>query len=449
MHRLIQIALSEIRKKGVEGWIELAGLGGLFIFTFSIFNKSSIALRGIALMSLCFLVITRSSVKEWACDRIFRLSIIFLLFLAIRSIWRAVEFENYGPFHMDGTVTQLAGGFLLTLLVGYWLNRARGKWGWLMLALMSGFLVQIIRKMEWTGSFEMLYQFWNGSRRASFGSSAVLFGLWSSVVFLGCLLLDREFLRGPANRIRTWAWRAFWLTATLVSFAGLLFSQSRSSWLAAGAVIFPAIVWRQFKHRRGRYTLVYVMALILVLSSLFFTDFADLLADRIFSPVEPVRILLSDNDLPSSAAEPLNTIPIYERFKIYRLFWESWKQHPWIGYGPGSSAALFGASPIEFKDDYRDFHSLPFEILIQAGIIGIAILAGFLTIVFKQLRHSVRSGDIDRPYLQFALGGCVMILIYGFFSYPFSNIRGIYLFSFLYGMCYESKFSKTSARNEP
>lgn len=420
----------------------MAGLAGLFIFTFSIFNKSSSALRGIALMSLCFLIITRSSAKGWACDRLFRLSIVFLLFLAIRSIWRVVELDNYGLFRMDGTVTQLAGSFLLTFLVGYWLSRARGKWNWLMLALMSGFLVQIIRKMEWTGSFEMLYQFWNGSRRAAFGSSAVLFGLWSSVVFLGCLLLDKEFLRGPASRIRAWAWRAFWLTATLVSFAGLLFSQSRSSWLAAGAVILPVIVWRQFKHRRGRSALVYVAAAIVVLSSLYFTDFADILADRILSSVEPVRILLSDNDLPPAAPESLNTIPIYERFKIYQLFWESWKQHPWIGYGPGSSADLLRASSVEFKTDYRDFHSLPFEILIQAGIIGIAMLAGFLTIVFKQLLHSVRSGDIGRPYLQFALGGCVMILIYGFFSYPFSNIRGIYLFSFLCGMCYKVKFLK-------
>jgi len=43
----------------------------------------------------------------------------------------------------------------------------------------------------------------------------------------------------------------------------------------------------------------------------------------------------------------------------------------------------------------------------------------------------------------------MMILIYGFFIYPFSSIRGIFLFSFLCGICYKLKFSKIFVKNLP
>ena len=445
MHRFIQRALCDIRAKSVVEWIEWVGLAGLFLFTFGIFNKSWIAVRGIALMAISFLILSRSSAKEWTRDRLFCLPLVFLLFLALRSFGRTLEFENGGALSMDGTVTHLAAGFLLTFLVAYWVNRASGRWDWLMLMWMAGFLAQILRKMEWAGGLDMVYQFWIGARRATFGSSAVLFGLWSSIVFLGCLLLDREFLHGPANRIGTWARRGFWLIVTLVSFAGLLFSQSRSSWLAAGAVILPSVAWRQFKHRGRRSSRLYVAALIVILASLFLVSFPEVLVDRISSSIEIIRNLFSEDGLSALGPESLNTIPVYERVKIYQLFWESWKKRPWIGYGPGSSEALLEASEVDFKAGYRDFHSLPFEILIQTGIIGITLFAVTLAVVFKQARTAASSDDRRQPYLLLALGGCIMILIYGFFSYPFSNIRGVYLFAFLCGVCYESKFSKTTA----
>lgn len=448
MHGFIQRALAGIRAKGACEWIEWAGLAGLFVFTFGIFNKPWIAVRGMALMAISFLILSRSSAREWTRDRLFGLALTFLLFLALGSLGRMLAFEGGGAFRMDGTVTHLAAGFLLAFLVAYWVNRARGRWDWLMLVWMAGFLAQILRKMEWASAIDMVYQFWSGSRRATFGSSAVLFGLWSGLVLLGCLLLDRELLHGPANRIRTWVRRAFWLIVTLVSFAGLLFSQSRSSWLAAGAVILPSVAWRQFKHRGHRAGRLYAAALIVILASLFLVSFPEILADRIASLIETLGHLFSVEGLSALGPESLNTIPIYERVKIYRLFWESWKQHPWIGYGPGSSAALFEASGIDFKAGYRDFHSLPFEVLIQTGIVGITLLAAILAVVFQQARAAAPSDGRRRPYLLLAFGGCVMILIYGLFSYPFSNIRGVYLFAFLCGVCYESKFSKTTAPHE-
>jgi|OpeIllAssembly_1097287.scaffolds.fasta_scaffold00026_12 hypothetical protein len=127
MHDLIQRAPSRIHRKGADGWIEFVGLAGLFIFTFSIFNKPSIALKGILLMSIPFLILFKSFAKEWTRDHLFCLSIIFLLFLTIRSIWYVIEFENYQAFTLDGTITHLMGGFFLTLLVAFWLDRARGK----------------------------------------------------------------------------------------------------------------------------------------------------------------------------------------------------------------------------------------------------------------------------------------------------------------------------------
>lgn len=444
MHDSIQRALSSIKRKSAGDWIEFVGLAGLFIFTFSIFNKSSIAAKGIMLMSIPFLILFKSFAKEWTRDHLFCLNVIFLLFLTISSIWNVVEFENHQAFTLQGTVTHLMGGFFLTFLVAFWLNRARGKWDWLLLALLVGFLTQILRKMDWGNCLEMTGQFWSGSRRATFGSSATQFGLWSSVAFLCCILLCREFLGGAANRILSWTRKAFWLTMTIVSFFGIFFSQSRSAWLAAVSVTLPMIACSQLCNRSYKYKLIWVIAFMVFIASLFLTNFSDIVVIRMSSPVELFRNLLSDSYLPSPETTSSHMTSILERFKIYQLFWDTWKQHPFLGYGPGSSMALLEVNTNTLREHYRDFHSLPFEILIQTGILGLVIFSAFLFIVFKQLSYSVHSGGVGLPYLFFALGGCLMILIYGFFSNPFSNIRGIYLFSFLCGICYESKFSKIS-----
>jgi len=447
MHDSIQRALSSINRKSAGDWIEFVGLVGLFIFTFNIFNKSSMALKGIMLMVIPLLILSKSFAKEWTRDHLLWFSIIFLLFLTISSIWNVVEFENHQAFTLQGTVTHLMGGFFLTFLVAFWLNRARGKWDWLMLVLLAGFLAQILRKMEWANCLEMACQFWSGSRRATFGSSATQFGLWSSVSFLCCILLYREFLGSAANRILSWTRNAFWLTMTIVSFFGIVFSQSRSAWLAAVSVTLPMIAYSQLCNQSYKYKLLWVIAFMVFSASLFLTNLSDIVVNRISSSVELLRNLPSDSGLPSSETAPSHMISILERFQIYQLFWETWKQHPFLGYGPGSSMTLLEVDTNMFREHYRDFHSLPFEILIQTGILGLVIFSAFLTIVFKQLSYSVHSGGVGLPYLFFALGGCLMILIYGFFSNPFSNIRGIYLFSFLCGICYESKFSKISVAN--
>jgi len=80
--------------------------------------------------------------------------------------------------------------------------------------------------------------------------------------FSNLILLHREFRGGPANRILSWTRIAFWLTMTIVSSLGVIFSQSRSAWLAAVLVTLTMITCNKFLSLRDRYKPAWVLAII-------------------------------------------------------------------------------------------------------------------------------------------------------------------------------------------
>jgi hypothetical protein len=92
-HLLKDIAW-RLKTYGLHEWLEFLGATGLFLCTFGIFLKKSIAHAGFCLMAIALLFMLKSLGREFLRDRLFVLSLLFLLFLTVCSVF-AFEFTGH------------------------------------------------------------------------------------------------------------------------------------------------------------------------------------------------------------------------------------------------------------------------------------------------------------------------------------------------------------------
>jgi O-antigen ligase len=147
----------------------------------------------------------------------------------------------------------------------------------------------------------------------------------------------------PGGRRRPW-----FLPVWLVLLAGLIATYTRGAWLgfAAGVLsLLPAT-------RRGRLALVGgLVALALLLS---------------VGPRELRHRFLSMGD------------PEEATIKERRYMWQSgaamWREHPWLGIGPGGVKREFSrfALPEAVKKRTGHVHNTPLQILVERGALGLA-----------------------------------------------------------------------------
>ena len=174
-------------------WINGVGVIGLFIFAFGIFFKNRTANDGILIMGIAFVLIFRPIGKRLIRDPLLVSGSILFLFVSIMAVRAIIEFDGYqvmiiNRMFLYGCV------FLLMFLVAFWMHQARGKWNWIFFAFLTGFLAQLIRKGEWANFTEAALLYWNGVKRAGFGSSVNRFGLWSAIILLACVLLSKTIV---------------------------------------------------------------------------------------------------------------------------------------------------------------------------------------------------------------------------------------------------------------
>jgi len=141
--------LYRLKSHDLEYWVGLLGVAGLFFCTFGIFGKKSIAHAGFGLMAVSLLFMFKSLGRKFLRDRLFLLSLLFLLFLAVRSVMAMFEFTGHMISIAEGALKLLGAGFFGVFVFAFWMNRARDKWSELLLVLMAGYLFQILRQIDW------------------------------------------------------------------------------------------------------------------------------------------------------------------------------------------------------------------------------------------------------------------------------------------------------------
>jgi O-antigen ligase len=419
---LAQNFLSTIKTRSFRQWIELAGVAGLFVFAFGMLFKKHVAHAGISLMTLSFALHLKDLGKGLVRDRLLILAMAFFCYLALRTCFALLEFPEYKMLILSGALKLFGAGFFLSYVVGYWMFQARGKWSAVLIAMLVGFLVQILRQMDWGHVVETVTLISTGFQRATFGFSTNRFGLFSALMILACMLLHRQVWGSNAGSIWHKARITLWALMSLVSIWGLAFSQSRSAWFAF-ALVMPLTVLYKLKQTRK-----IKLKSLLVIGSLFFAAAAAINIPEIIE---------------RRMAPGIDSASISARLSLYQIAWANWKEHPLFGRGPGTSWIMIQQAGDEYAAVKRfdHLHNVLFDIAAQAGVLGIVFYGLFFYLVFRQARVARDFEGMDREYLYFALGGIILILLTGIPNQPLSSPHGVYLIGFLGGICYSFKFA--------
>lgn len=184
-----------------------------------------------------------------------------------------------------------------------------------------------------------------------------------------------------ARREDDWERRVFltvppvlvWLTL----FAGVAFTGSRSGLLAAvsATVVQGALITSR---RRRRWAPVGLGVALVGLAVVAFVGFQEGLGRALSTTVFDVT--WSD------------------RVRVYAACWTLWSRFPWIGTGLGTfREALPMVEPADLEGTWRHAHNDYLELLVTAGLAGVAVLAPALVSLLGRLRrvllHGRRSAD--------------------------------------------------------
>ena len=195
--------------------------------------------------------------------------------------------------------------------------------------------------------------------------------------------------------------RLWFIPLWVVMLAGLIATYTRGAWLGfAGGVVAltPA-------SRRGRVLLV--------------TGLAVLVLALLVGPATLRQRFLSMGD------------PEEATVKERRFMWESglaiWRQHPWLGVGPGGVKREYPAFalPEAIKKRTGHVHNTPLQILVERGAIGLCawlwIWVAFYAKAIAVLRRIAPDAAITRTVVLGSLAAITGYLVGGLSEYNFGD----------------------------
>jgi O-antigen ligase len=253
--------------------------------------------------------------------------------------------------------------------------------------------------------------------RPGFGFPTIAYALYSGTALLGLILLRERFWHGASDRA-TVPRITLWLLLLLLLAEGFLITQSRGAWLAlamTGAIgIFSA--WRgplQMPDSRSRVTAVVltVAALLLVI-----TANAPRITDRLAAEADVARAL-AEGEVDYRQESSLS---LRWHAQVFGL--RQWLVRPWLGWGPGASRPLMQASGDPALRDVdgsvlRHLHNTYLEVLVQLGVVGLALLGGLYLMLIAGLRRAIRRGSLVTDLGSFLILALVFGAVWALFSF--------------------------------
>ncbi len=200
----------------------------------------------------------------------------------------------------------------------------------------------------------------------------------------------------PGGSFRPWA-----VPAWLITLAGLAATLTRGAWIgfASGVLAFLPTT------RRGRWLLVGGL-LVLAMAAL----------------AGPAHL----RDRFASMADPHDPT-VREREYMWRSGLAMWREHPWLGSGPGGVKREYRryVIPEAIKTRTGHVHSAPLQILVERGVIGLAawlwIWVAFYARVIALLRRLPAGARHEWALVAGSLAAVTGFLIGGLSEYNFGD----------------------------
>lgn len=437
--RILSILESPCFNRCVDG----GGIFGLYVFSFGIFYKQAVVKNGLVFMALAIIFKFKSFPKWLIRHNLFLIATFFFIFVLARAISAATEFKEYHEL-IANRAAFYGFTFFQVILVSYWMANLRGQWDYLLIAMMTGFLSQILRQQNWTNIIGKAHLYWTGAERIEFGSPASVYGVWCAIIFLACILLFRQLWGSPEFKLRQTARVFLWFVILSVSATGVVLSQSRSALIGTFFISLPIAVFHLYRTQQFKFrTWIAITAFLIFVFSL--TNFTSVMKIRL-PEANFFNVVRGETYWDSVSGTDRS---ILERLFLYKNAWELWKKQPFLGYGPGVPSIQLRMIHDTHPDKigmYTHFHNFVLDILIQLGMIGLLFYAIFFFKLVQQLIRSRRKGDVGLDVFLFVLGGLALIWISCLTDQPLNHPKGLYLLVFLGGTCYKYSFQNNGLR---
>ena len=389
------------RALNVSDRVGLFGLGAFAFF-------GPVGVTGIhgalALMVLAALAQWGDFWRFWSREPLAWLSLTAVAYVGARLLWPlfspdgAVDSRELRDIFSD--YVALSG--MLTMIVVWWLARPGSSSGWVLALAALGFVLNVIRY----SSPEAVRDYMAGAR-AVFGQSLNGPGLFAATVLIGLVVLALPRL---LNRPWTSASRTL-LSYTVLAFvfcvalAALVWNQSRSAWVAT-VLGFAAVgayrIYHGLKGRRsGRAGVVLALVLVGAAAAAWFSVGRDLVTQRTAGDQEAIAAVLAGDwdQIPDTS--------LGFRVQLWRAGFSLLSQRPLLGWGPGSSDELIDA--LNLKQRFPHFHDVPLQLLVELGVVGLALFGGILGAMAQRFVAGARRVKEPADYLLFT---AVMAVIY-------------------------------------
>jgi len=202
-----------------------------------------------------------------------------------------------------------------------------------------------------------------------------------------------------------WAFSApkvrWWFLAWWTMLAGFIATYSRGAWMGfvSGLLVMRAAI----PYRR--WLLVGGLAVAVVLGAVTLAPYG--VSKRIH------RMVYFRDDK-----------PVQERLHMWESGLEMWREHPWLGHGPGGVKRDYHrfAHPDALKQRTGHLHNTLLQILVERGLLGLlawlAIFGAFFRQVGRQLRRAAAS---ERALLWRSLAAIIAFLAAGLTEYNFGD----------------------------
>lgn len=412
-----------------------AGRALVLIFAFCAWNLTGPAHVSLGLLLLLFLMDLPSHAGRMAGDSAVQLLIAVLVLTSLLA-WRATGLLPDIAAEQWGGIWDWVAPFTFVFLA-WWIRGDTRLIHWVLILSAVGLLVGMAHKTDWSRIGELL-----SSSRYWFGFTTLGLGFIVSVILVG-LAIFRSAIVGMrvGERSRPLLGWSIWVMALGLVLALLLELESRGAMLGLVLVVLGYGGYRLVRARRlmtRRSTLLAGLAGLVIVGAL------------VWSMVGRVAIDLAQVSDSRSMQELSYRSSTGTRINLYRIGLLLFAQRPILGWGPGTSGTeyLVPAEVIPLSDYHREnaatwshLHSVPIEILVRFGLVGMLMAAVTILVMARGYRCLWRSHPEDQePLRHFLLIAGLLALFFGLYDFRYVNVDVRFFLILLGGTVYSYCF---------
>ena len=286
--------------------------------------------------------------------------------------------------------------------------------------------------------------------RPGFGFPAIVFALFSGIALIGLFVLRARWWSASVRGIGAWG-VVLWLVAAAMLLQGFVLTLSRGAWIALACTVVvavwmgrrgyliarsdeiaavslgersgersgerlgdgPGVSAAQGRMTHLRPALPWLGGLLLM--GLMALN-AGTIIDRLGAETDAASAILSgDTDVSAQSS-------FGQRWHAQRFGLSLWLERPVFGWGPGSSHALIASSGEPALgvggDEVMDhLHNTYLELLVQLGLIGLAIWVGLFVSLFLSIGKAWRARLLSADLARFLTLAIVYLSVWDLFDF--------------------------------